>query len=88
VALRLSNKDIVGLNAAMTVLLTPFAYEGDEWRRAVCAAFEAPLRAVGSSFALPLADEPLIGGVPDVVNALQALVPPPDWLVHGLMVKA
>jgi DNA-binding CsgD family transcriptional regulator len=47
---RLSNKDVAALNVAMTVLLTPFSNEtGEGWRRAVCTAFEGPLRAVASA---------------------------------------
>lgn len=84
-ALRLSDRDLSVLTAAMTVLLTPFCYEdGEEWRNTVCSALESYLHSNGASFALAAPNEPFIAGPADLVSALQALVPPPDWLLKGL----
>jgi DNA-binding CsgD family transcriptional regulator len=38
----------------------------------------------GASFALVAPNEPFIAGPPDLVSALQALLPPPDWMLKGL----
>lgn len=84
-ALRLSDRDLSALTAAMTVMLTPFCYaDGEQWRSAVCSALESPLHSVGASFALAVPNEPFFAGPADLVSALQALLPPPDWLLKGL----
>ena len=67
-ALRLSDRDLSTLTAAMTVMLTPFCYaDGEQWRNAVCSALASPLHSVGASFALavPTAEPKLsISSVP------------------------
>jgi len=84
-ALRLSDRDLSALTAAMTVMLTPFCYaDGEQWRSAVCSSLTSPMHSNGASFALAVPNEPLIAGPPDIVNALQVLVPPPDWMLEGL----
>jgi DNA-binding CsgD family transcriptional regulator len=86
-ALRLSSADITALEHANTVLLTPFAYEnGEVWRRAAGRAVEACVDADASAFVLP-GGEPYLAANPDVLRALQALLPPPDWIVRGLTVR-
>jgi DNA-binding CsgD family transcriptional regulator/PAS domain-containing protein len=86
--LRLSTSELAALDRATRVLLTPFSYEsGEAWRQAACAAVEGLLGASASSFALPVPGEQLLAGSPDVVRALQAVVPPPDWVRHGLIVQ-
>lgn len=84
-ALRLSDRDLSALTAAMTVMLTPFCYaDGEQWRTAVCSGLASPLHAVGKSFALAMPNEPFIAGPPDVVSALQALVPVPSWMLEAI----
>lgn len=69
----------------MTVMLTPFSYaDGEQWRSAVCSALAGPLHSNGASFALAVPGEPVIAGPRDLVGALQALLPPPAWLLEGL----
>lgn len=83
-ALRLSDRDLSALTAAMTVMLTPFCYpDGEQWRSAVCSALTNPMHSNGASFALAVPNEPFIAGPPDLVSALQALLPPPDWMLKG-----
>ena len=83
--LRLSDKDLSALTAAMTVMLTPFCYaDGEQWRNAVCASLTSPMHSNGASFALAVPDEPFIAGPRDLVSALQVLLPPPDWMLKGL----
>src|SRR6476469_3751690 len=84
-ALRLSDRDLSALTAAMTVMLTPFCYaDGEQWRSAVCSSLTSQMHSNGASFALAVPNEPLIAGPADLVNALQALVPPPEWMLEGL----
>lgn len=84
-ALRLSEKELSSLSAAMTVMLTPLCYEdGEKWRSAVCASLESLLHSRGASFALAVPNEAFIAGRPDMVDPQQALLPPPDWLLKGL----
>src|SRR4051812_7308480 len=84
-ALRLSDRDLSALTAAMTVMLTPFCYaDGEQWRNAVGSALATSLHSSGASFALAVPGEPFIAGPDYLVSALQALVPVPDWLLRGL----
>lgn len=84
-ALRLSDRDLSALTAAMTVMLTPFSFaDGEQWRSTVCSVLTNPMHSNGASFALAVPNEPFIAGPADLVSALQALVPPPDWLLEGL----
>jgi len=84
-ALRLSDRDLSAVTAAMTVMLTPFCYaDGEQWRSAVCSSLTNPMHSNGASFALAVPNEPFIAGPADLVSALQALLPPPDWLLKGL----
>ncbi|MGZ3333209.1 MAG: response regulator transcription factor [Gemmatimonadaceae bacterium] len=86
--LRLSDAEIAAIERANTVLLAPFAYEsGEAWRRAAARAVEDCLGGNASSFALPISGEPLLAAAPDVMRSLQAVDPPPDWVVHGLTVR-
>jgi DNA-binding CsgD family transcriptional regulator len=65
--------------------LAPLAFEsGEEWRRAAARAVERCLGGNGASFALQLEGEPLLAAEPDVLHALQAVDPPPKWVVEGL----
>ena len=83
-ALRLSDRDLSALTAAMTVMLSPFCYEdGEQWRNAVCSALPSALHSTGATFALSAPNEPFVAGPRDMVNALQALLPPPQWLMEG-----
>ncbi|MGZ3462867.1 MAG: LuxR C-terminal-related transcriptional regulator [Gemmatimonadaceae bacterium] len=83
-ALRLSDRDLSSLTAAMTVMLTPFCYtDGEQWRSAVCSALTSPMHSNGASFALTAPNEPFLAGPPDLVAALQALLPPPEWMLKG-----
>jgi DNA-binding CsgD family transcriptional regulator len=86
--LRLSDAEITAIERANTVLLAPFAYEsGEVWRRTAARAVEDCLGGHASSFAAPFAGEPLLSAESDVMLALQALDPPPDWVVHALTVR-
>lgn len=86
-ALRLSSADISALNHATTVLLAPFAYEnGESWRLAAVRAVEVCVGGDASGYFLP-GGEPFLAATPDVVDALQAIIPPPDWLARGLTVR-
>lgn len=85
-ALRLSSAEISRLEFAATVLLSPFAYETcEEWRRQACRAVQACVGADASCFALPIPDEPMVAASPDIVRAMQTILPPPEWLVDGLI---
>jgi DNA-binding CsgD family transcriptional regulator len=86
--LRLSDAEIKAIEHANTVLLAPFAYEsGEVWRRAAARAVEDCLGGNASSFALPISGETLLAAAPDVMRSLQAVDPPPDWVVQGLTVR-
>lgn len=85
-ALRLSSAEVGALEQANTVLLAPFAYESsDSWRRAAARAVEVCLGGDGSSFALPVAGETMIAATPEISSALEAILPPPEWIVRGLV---
>jgi DNA-binding CsgD family transcriptional regulator len=86
--LHLSAGDIAALERANTVLLSPFAF-GDPmaWRRTACRAVEACVGGDGSSYALPMAGEPLIAASPEIERALGTLFPPPAWIVEALTVR-
>ena len=86
--LHLSDGAIAALEQASTVLLSPFDF-GDPltWRRAACRAVEVCVGGEASSYALPLANEPLIAALPEIESALGALLPPPAWIVEGLTVR-
>jgi DNA-binding CsgD family transcriptional regulator len=87
-SLNLSSADIAALEHANTVLLSPFAYvDSETWRRTACRTVEACLGGDGSSFALPIAGDPMIAASPEIERALEAILPPPDWVVHGLTVR-
>ena len=87
-ALRLSSAELAALERASTVLLSPFAYDsGESWRRAAAHAVEHCIGGESSSFALPVPGETLIAADPDVMQALQVLDPPPDWVIEGLTVR-
>jgi DNA-binding CsgD family transcriptional regulator len=86
--MHLSAGDIAALERASTALLSPFAFESaSAWRRAACRAVEACVGGDGSSFALPIAGEPLIAASADIERALHALFPPPAWIVEALTVR-
>jgi DNA-binding CsgD family transcriptional regulator len=86
--MHLSAGDIVALERATTVLLSPFAYDNAmEWRRAACRAVEECVGGDGSSYALPMTGEPLIAASADIERALLALFPPPAWIVDALTVR-
>lgn len=86
--LHLSDGDIAALERASTILLSPFAFDDPvAWRRAACRAVEACVGGDGSSYALPLAHEPLIAASPEIERALGALFPPPTWIVEALTVR-
>jgi len=69
----------------MTVMLTPFCYQdGEEWRNAVCSALPSALHSTGATFALAAPNEPFVAGPRELVSALQALLPPPAWLLESL----
>ena len=60
-ALRLTDRELSTLTAAMTVMLTPFCYEdGEQWRTAVCAALPSALHSTGATFALEAPNEPFV----------------------------
>jgi DNA-binding CsgD family transcriptional regulator len=83
---QLSARELSDLEHANTILLSPFAYESsEEWRRAACVAVEAFMGSDASAFALPVPGEPMVAGKPDVVQAMRAIMPPPEWLRHGLI---
>ena len=83
--MHLSAGDIAALERASTVLLSPFAFENAmEWRRASCRAVEACIGGEGSSHALPMAGEPMIAASAEIERALDAIFPPPDWMVEAL----
>jgi DNA-binding CsgD family transcriptional regulator len=85
---RLSAPELADLEHANTVLLSPFAYQSsEEWRRSACLAVQVCMGADGSAFALPVPGEPMIAGEPDVVEAMHTILPPPDWLLNGLIVR-
>jgi len=87
-SLRLSTQDVSRLVQASTVLVTPLSYEnGGAWRRAVCRAVEDALGSEASSFALPIKGEEFFEGPREVVSALQAIIPPPEWVRDGLIVN-
>lgn len=84
-ALRLTDRELSTLTAAMTVMLTPFCYQdGEEWRNAVCSALPSALHSTGATFALAAPNEPFVAGPRELVSALQALLPPPAWLLESL----
>jgi DNA-binding CsgD family transcriptional regulator len=69
----------------MSIMLTPFCYpEGEQWRSAMCGALNSLLGASGSTLELAVPNEPIIGGCPDLARTLEALLPPPDWMLRGL----
>ena len=85
--LRLSTGELAALERATRILLTPLSYEsGEAWRLASCSAVETLLNASASSFAFPFPGEVYFAGSPDVVRALQAVNPPPEWVRHALTV--
>jgi DNA-binding CsgD family transcriptional regulator len=87
-ALRLSSAEVAAIERANSTLLSPFAYENNEsWRRAASRAVEACIGGDGSSFALPIPGVPLIAATPEVARALEAVDPPPDWVVRALTVR-
>jgi DNA-binding NarL/FixJ family response regulator len=64
------------------------SYEnGGAWRRAVCNEVQLVLDSEASSFALPIDGEDFFEGPPEVVRALQAIVPPPEWIRTGLIIN-
>lgn len=70
------------------MLLSPFAYDtGESWRRAAAHAVEHCVGGQASSFALPVPGESLLAADPDVMQALRAVDPPPDWVVQALTVR-
>jgi DNA-binding NarL/FixJ family response regulator len=86
--MHLSAGDIAALEHATTVLLSPFAFENAmEWRRASCRAVESCVGGDGSSHALPLAGEPMIAATADIERSLEAIFPPPAWMVEALTVR-
>ena len=86
--MHLSAGDIAALERASTVLLSPFAYENaSAWRRAACRAVEECVGGEGSSHALPLAGEPMIAASPEIERTLDAIFPPPPWMVEALTVR-
>ena len=87
-ALRLSSADVAAIERANSTLLSPLAYEnGDVWRRAAASAVEACIGGDGSSFDMLVPGVPLIAAAPEIARALEALNPPPDWLVRGMTVR-
>jgi DNA-binding CsgD family transcriptional regulator len=87
-SLRLSSAEIAAIERATNVLLAPFSYENAEsWRRAAAHAVANCLGADASSFEMLLPGAPLIAADPDVARALQAVNPPPDWVVEALTVR-
>jgi DNA-binding CsgD family transcriptional regulator len=86
--MHLSARDIAALEHANTVLLSPFAFDDAlAWRRAACRAVEACVGGEGSSYALPMAGEPMIAASAEIERALEALFPPPDWIIEALTVR-
>jgi len=82
--LQLLDKELKALTTAMTVMLTPFSFaDGEQWRGAMCGALNPLLGASGSTLELVVPDEPIIGGCPDLARTLEALLPPPDWMLKG-----
>jgi DNA-binding CsgD family transcriptional regulator len=43
--------------------------------------------ADASAYALPVPGEAMIAGKPDVVQAMHTILPPPEWLLNGLIVR-
>jgi len=86
--MHLSAGDIAALERASTALLSPFAFEdASAWRRAACLAVEECLGGDGSSYALSLAGEPMIAASAEIERALNAIFPPPPWMVEALTVR-
>lgn len=84
-ALRLLDSEVRALRTAMTIMLTPFSYaDGEQWRCAICGALNSVLHASASTLELAVPNEPVIGGCPDLAHVLEALLPPPEWLIRGL----
>ena len=82
--LRLLDKELHALSAAMAIMLTPFSFaDGEQWRSAMCHALNPLVGASGSTLELVVPDEPVIGGCPDLARTLEALLPPPDWMLKG-----
>lgn len=82
--LRLLDKELKALSTAMTIMLTPFSFpDGEQWRGAMCGALNPLLGASGSTLELVVPGEPIIGGCPDLARTLEALLPPPDWMLKG-----
>ena len=82
--LRLLDRELKALSTAMTVMLTPFTFpDGEQWRCAMCGALNPLLGASGSTLELMVPNEPIIGGCPDLACTLEALLPPPDWMIKG-----
>src|SRR5690348_11679133 len=87
-ALHLSTRDVARLDRANEVLLTPFAYScSSDWRREACRALESLVSASNSAFTMDVDGDDLVAGEPDIVDALRVLIPPPDWLLEGLVVR-
>jgi DNA-binding CsgD family transcriptional regulator len=87
-SLRLSSAEIAAIERATNVLLAPFSYESAEsWRRAAAHAVADCVGADASSFEMLVPGAPLIAADPDVARALQAVNPPPDWVVEALTVR-
>lgn len=83
--LRLSDKELKALSTAMTIMLTPFCFpDGEQWRGAMCGALNPLLGASGSTLELMVPNEPIVGGCPDLARTLEALLPPPDWMLKAL----
>ena len=86
--MHLSAGDIAALERASTALLSPFAYEdASAWRRAACRAVETCIGGDGSSYALPIAGEQAIAATPEIERALDAVFPPPAWMVEALTMR-
>jgi DNA-binding CsgD family transcriptional regulator len=82
--LRLLDKELKALSTAMTIMLTPFSFpDGEQWRGAICNALNPLLGASGSTLELVVPGEPIIGGCPDLAHTLEALLPPPDWMLKA-----
>jgi DNA-binding CsgD family transcriptional regulator len=87
-SLSLSSAELAAVERASIALLSPFAHpDSESWKRDACRAVEACLGGDGSSFALPIANEPRIAAVPEIERALEAVSPPPAWVFHGLTVR-
>ena len=84
-ALRLLDKELRALSTAMAIMLTPFCFaDGEEWRAAMCDALNPLVGASGSTLELVVPGEPIIGGCPDLARSMEALLPPPDWMIKAL----